>query len=57
MPKEERRMVSCEQHAEWAVVRRSLGADALAKARVEVIEGEEVRSEARRGELMIRMGL
>lgn len=41
-------MVLCEQHNEWAVVRRYMSADSLAKARLEVIEAEpivEVRGE------------
>jgi putative transposase len=43
-------MVLCEQHDEWAVVRRYMSADSLAKARLEVIDGEA--TEEVRGELV-----
>jgi len=43
-------MVFCEQHDEWAVVRRYMSADSLAKARLEVINGEPI--EEARGELV-----
>jgi putative transposase len=43
-------MVLCEQHDEWAVVRRYMSAESLAKARFEVIDGEA--TEEVRGELV-----
>jgi putative transposase len=43
-------MVLAEQHDEWAVVRRYMSAESLAKARLEVIEGEA--TEEVRGELV-----
>jgi hypothetical protein len=43
-------MVLCEQHDEWAVVRRYMSAESLAKARLEVIDGEAVKEV--RGELV-----
>ena len=43
-------MVLCEQHDEWAVVRRYMSAESLAKARLEVINGEP--TEEVRGELV-----
>jgi len=43
-------MVLCEQHDEWAVVRRYMSAESLAKARLEVIDGEA--TEEVRGELV-----
>ncbi len=43
-------MVLCEQHDEWAVGRRYMSAESLAKARLEVIDGDAVREV--RGELV-----
>ncbi len=43
-------MVLCEQHDEWAVVRRYMSPESLAKARLEVIDGEA--TEEVRGELV-----
>ena len=43
-------MVLAEQHDEWQVVRRYMGAESLAKARLEVIDGEA--AEEVRGELV-----
>jgi transposase-like protein len=43
-------MVLAEQHDEWQVVRRYMSAESLAKARLEVIDGEAV--EEVRGELV-----
>ena len=43
-------MVLCEQHDEWQVVRRYMSAESLAKARLEVIDGEGV--EEVKGELV-----
>ena len=43
-------MVLCEQHDDWAVVRRYMSPESLAKARLEVIDGEAV--EEVRGELV-----
>jgi hypothetical protein len=53
-------MVLPERHDEWAMVRRYVSPESLAKARLEVIDGdalEEVRGEARCSELMLRMTL
>ena len=47
-------MVLAEQHAEWQVVRRYMSADSLAKARLEVIDGEAI--EEVRGELAAASG-
>jgi hypothetical protein len=43
-------MVVCKRHDEWAVVRRYMSAESLAKARLEVIDGEAI--EEVRGELV-----
>jgi Transposase, Mutator family len=43
-------MVLCQQHDEWAVVRRCMSAESLAKAGLEVIDGEAI--EEVRGELV-----
>jgi transposase-like protein len=43
-------MVLAEQHDEWQVVRRYMGAESLAKARLEVIDGEAL--EEVKGELV-----
>jgi hypothetical protein len=44
-------MVLAEQHDEWAVVRRYMSVESLAKARLDVIEGEAPEEEVR-GELV-----